>query len=159
MRPADREGWKIISITAHRELRGSDRARIQSVMRLLVQKPSIDAIYFGGARGGDTQALLTAAEHRVGIRPRLVVVCPDTAAAQPLSARQWFHLADEIVELKNTITKDDNYQAYRTRNEYLVDACTSLVGFFNGKKDTGTGHAIAYAKSCGVVVYEIPIGR
>jgi len=126
-------------------------------MKLLVQNPTVDAIYVGGARGGDTIALQAAAEFRKGSRPQLVVVCPDTEAAQPFQARQWFHLADEVIELGNPITREDGFESYRIRNKYLVDHCTTLVAFYNGDKDTGTGHAVQYAESLGVVVRTVPI--
>ena len=59
-RPADRLDWEIASITAHRDLAPSDAAVIQGAMQTLVAHPSVDAIYFGGARGGDTIALQAA---------------------------------------------------------------------------------------------------
>lgn len=159
MRPADRADWKIVSVTAHRKISIPDQPRVRSAMKVLVQNPTIDAIYFGGALGGDTLALRAAAEFRTGPKPRLVVVLPDTEAAQPFAARQWYHLADEVIELGYTITQDDGFQAYHRRNEYLVNICTSLVAFFSGQKKSGTGSTIDYARSLGVVVHEVPVGR
>lgn len=157
MRPAGQEDWKIISITAHREVSGQDQSRIRSSMKVLVENPTIDAIYFGGARGGDTIALRAAHEFRTGERPWLAVVVPDTVRQQPFEAKQWFHLADDIIELGNNITPDNKFSAYHIRNEYLVHVATSLVAFYSGKKTSGTGRCIDFAKSHGVVVHVIPV--
>jgi len=159
MRPAGQEHWKIISITGHRELSGKDTSRVRSAMKLLVENPTVDAIYFGGALGTDTIALRAAAEFRKGNKPRLVVVVPDTEEAQPFHARQWIHLADETVELHHPITASDGFSAYKKRNEYLVDICTALVAFYSGKKQSGTGHAVQYALSNGVLTHEVRVGQ
>lgn len=157
MRPADRQGWKIISITGHRKVSARDVDRIFAAMKILVRNPTIDAIYFGGAIGADTYALRAAAEYRVEKRPHLTVVVPDTAAKQPRDAQKYFSLADEVIELGNPITKDDGFEAFKIRNVYLVDAATTLVGFFSGKWNSGTGHAIRYAKANGVAYCEVKV--
>jgi uncharacterized phage-like protein YoqJ len=119
-------------------------------MKVLVGNPTIDAIYFGGALGADTIALRAASEYRKGKRPHLTVVCPDTRDKQPWDARKYFDLADEVIELKNHITKADNYASFKERNVYLVDQASVVVGFFSGNWASGTGHALKYAKNQGV---------
>lgn len=157
MRPEDRKNWKIISITARREVSPRGTVTIRKAMQALVANETIDAIYFGGARGGDTAALRAAAKARKGRCPWFTVVVPDTEDSQPFAARQWFHLADEVVELGHPITKDDGFQAYHRRNEYLVDICTSLVAFFDGTETGGTWSTIQYAQSVGVLCHRIPV--
>jgi len=156
MRPAGQDNWKIISITAHRDVSGQDQSLIRSAMKRLVENQTIDAIYVGGARGGDTIALRAASEYRTGSRPWLAVVVPDTVSKQPFEASQWFHLADDVIELGNRITPDDGFSAYQIRNEFLVHVATSLVAFYNGKSG-GTGNCVAFATSQGVVVHTIPV--
>lgn len=157
MRPPERESWKIASISGHRNLSPQGKARVRKAMVALLKKDAVDAIYFGGARGTDTLALQAAAEVRVGLRPHLVVVVPDKAESQPFEARQWFHLADEVIELGNPIASRDRYQAFRIRNQYLVDVATLLIAFFNGDQKTGTGQAIRMAEEVGLRVVLVPV--
>lgn len=157
MRAPDRLDWKIVSITGHRNLDVSSRSKVRSAMKALVGNPSIDAIYFGGADGADTEALRAALQFRVGTRPWLVVVVPDTVRAQPASTRDWTYQADEVIELGNPITSEDHFSSYRKRNEYLIDCGTSVVAFFNGNYKSGTGQAVRYAERDGVVVLKIPV--
>jgi hypothetical protein len=155
MRPPGREQWKIVSITGHRNVSVRDVDRIYAAMKVLVNNPTVDAIYVGGALGADTIALRAAADYRKGKRPWLTVVVPDKAVNQPQDARKHFHLADEVIELGNPITRDDGYESFKVRNVYLVDIASSVVAFYSGKRASGTGHAIGYAKSRGVPVHEI----
>jgi hypothetical protein len=157
MRPADREHWKIISLSGHRNVSLKDESRIVAATKTLVNNPTIDAMYFGGALGADTISLRAAATYRVGKRPHLVVVCPNTRNHQPVDARKYFHLADEVIELGYEITRDDGFKAFKLRNEYLVDVASSLVAFYSGKRNSGTGHAVGYAESLGLSVYKIPV--
>lgn len=157
MRPSDRENWYIVSITAHRTLTENDVRTIHSVMKHIVELPHVDAIYFGGARGGDTEALKAALHFRLFDRPRLVVVVPDTLAKQPSETHVWTKKADEVIELKHPITRDDGWASFGLRDQYLVDVASSLVGFYSGKRNTGTGKTIAMAEASGIVVTKIPI--
>lgn len=157
MRAADREHWKIVTMTGHRNVTPKDIAVIRGSIRSLVRNPSIDAIYFGGALGADTVALIAAAEFRQDERPHLVVVTPNTARHQPADARKYFHLADEVIELGYEITRDDHYAAFKKRNCYMVDVATAVVAFFSGNKKSGTWHAMSYAESSGLTVYPIPV--
>lgn len=146
---------KIAAITGHRLVHSRALDRIQKAMHLLIDNSTIDEIYFGGAKGTDTEALRAALQYRKGRRPRLVVVVPDTIDSQPSNTRHWTDSADEVIELGNPITDEDGYSSYRIRNEYLVNVCTFLVAFFNGDFKTGTGQAINYATRIGKPVYQI----
>lgn len=126
-------------------------------MKALVGNASLDAIYFGGAAGADTEALRAALELRSGKRPHLVVVVPDTIDKQPLLTREWTRQADEVIELQNPITSDDGYASFKTRNQYLVDVGSFGVAFFNGNYKSGTGHAVRAAEKIGLVVHKVAI--
>jgi len=159
MRSPDRLDWTIISITGHRELGPISKKKVWASMRILVEKPHVDAIYFGGALGTDTEALKASLHYRTGKRPHLVVVVPNTTSHQPAAARDWIYQADEVIELGNPITQDDGWASFKKRNEFLVDCGTYLVAFFNGNYRSGTGHAIRYAEKDGLAVYKILVGR
>lgn len=159
MRPPDREKWHIVSITAHRKVSPADSRRIHVAMKHIMALTHIDAIYFGGARGGDTEALKGALHFRAKgpARPRLVVVVPNTLGRQPFETHEWTQQADEVIELKNPITPDDGFNAYTVRDQYLVDIATSLVAFWNGNYATGTGKTVRMAERDGLVVTRIAI--
>lgn len=123
----------------------------------LVKNPSIDAIYFGGAKGGDTEALKAALFYRTGRRPWLVVVVPDVVTKQPFETRAWTHRADEVIELKNPITSDDDYEAYTIRDQYLVDVGSLLVAFWRGNYKTGTGKTVRMAENSGLKIVRVPL--
>ena len=156
-RPADRMDWEIASITAHRDVTASDVAIIQDAMRTLVAHPDVDAIYFGGARGGDTIALQAALYFRQGQRPWLTVVVPDRVESQPEETRAWTRQADEVIELRNAITSKDHFISYTIRDRYLVDVASYLVAFFNGNHKTGTGKTVRMAEKVGLLVYHVPL--
>lgn len=158
-RPPERLHWYIASITGHRELGPKSLSRLRAAMRGLAQNPRVDAIYFGGARGSDTEALKAALEYRQGKRPWLVVVVPDYLKNQPWDTRKWSQKADELIELGNPITPEDRYQSYHTRNEYLVNVCSFLVAFFNGNYACGTGHAVRFAEKDGLQVFKVPTSK
>lgn len=158
MRPPERQAWKIASMTGHRDLSPKDLYRLQTAMKGLATNPTIDAIYFGGAMGADTEALRTALEVRVGARPHLVVVVPYTVYHQPSSTHQVTHSADEVIELGNKITADDRFASYQIRNQYLVDVCSLLVAFWNGNYKSGTGSAVQMAERQGKPIHRIPMG-
>jgi hypothetical protein len=157
VRPPGRLHWKIVSITGHRSLSPTDKTIVRKGIQALVNNKTIDAIYLGGARGVDTEALKAALELRTDKRPWLTVVLPDTISDQPLDTREWTRKADEIIELRNPITKDNKYVSYRIRNQYLVDICMFLVAFFNGDYRSGTGQAVRMAEKVGLFVYKVPV--
>lgn len=148
---------KAAAITGHRTLGPTSIRRVWTAAKTLLKNQTIDAIYLGGASGVDTEFLKAALQYRVGLRPRLIVVVPDTVERQPVSTREWTRRADGVVQLLEPITSDNRYLSYRKRNEYLVDQSTFLIAFFNGNFKSGTGNAIRYAEKCGKKVYTIPV--
>lgn len=148
---------KAAAITGHRTLGPISIRRVWTAAETLLNNLTIDVVYLGGASGVDTEFLKAALQYRVGLRPKLIVVVPDTVERQPVSTREWTRRADEIVELLEPITSDNRYLSYKKRNEYLIDQSTFLIAFFNGNFKSGTGSAINYAKKCGKKVYTIPV--
>lgn len=129
-----------ISITANRELGTKGKEIIDSTMKQLVTDPEVEVIHFGGALGGDTEALRAALKYRTGTKPELIVVVPDTLAQQPEETIAITKQADKIVELKNII--EPPFLAYHIRNQYLVDALSDekdkLVAFYDYSGKGGT---------------------
>jgi predicted Rossmann fold nucleotide-binding protein DprA/Smf involved in DNA uptake len=148
---------KSATITGHRTIGPKSTKRVWTAAATLLKNLSIDEVYLGGASGVDTEFLKASLYYRESIRPKLIVVVPDTVDRQPVSTRDWTRRADEVVELQDPITEDNRYQSYRKRNEYLVDRGTFLVAFFNGNYKSGTGQAINYARRIGKTVYTIPV--
>jgi hypothetical protein len=154
-RPPDRESWFIISITAHRKLADAHVSTIHATMQKIVRSPDVDAVYFGGALGGDTEALKAALYFRQGKRPWLVVVVPDTVAKQPIDTRAWTRQADEVIELRNPIRREDDFVSYTVRDRYLVDVASTVVAFFSGNYRSGTGQTVRMAEKDGLVVTKV----
>lgn len=148
-----------VSVTAHRDLSELDIHKIHAVMHGVVEKAHVDVIYFGGARGGDTEALRAALHFRGDAkRPKLIVVVPDSLAQQPLETQIWSKKADAVVELNHPITKDDGFEAYTKRDQYLVDMATTVLAFFSGNYATGTGKTVRMAETKGTLVTKIVMG-
>jgi predicted Rossmann fold nucleotide-binding protein DprA/Smf involved in DNA uptake len=148
---------KAATITGHRTLGPKSIKRVWTAARTLLDNLSIDEIYLGGASGVDTEFLKAALEYRKGIRPRIIVVVPDTIDRQPISTRDWTRRADEVIELHEPITPEDGYLSYKKRNEYIVDRGVFVVAFFNGCQRSGTGRTINYARRSKKTVYTIPV--
>lgn len=127
--------------------------KIVAAMSMVV-RPGIDAVYFGGAIGADTLALVCANRLVGSCRTKLIVVVPDTVDKQPSQASRFYKIAHEVIELKNPITGEDGFASYRKRNQYMVDMSTDVVAFFNGDPRTGTGQTVHYAKQMGKRVLE-----
>ena len=132
-----------VAVTGNRGVTAADRRTIRRVLRELVAEPTVETIYFGGALGADTAALLAALESRRGGRPRLVVVVPDTLEAQPLETREASRRSDEVVELRRPIAASDRWRAYHQRNRWLVDRASMLLAFWDGQPRSGTGATVA----------------
>jgi predicted Rossmann fold nucleotide-binding protein DprA/Smf involved in DNA uptake len=148
---------KSAAITGHRAIGPISTRRVWTAATTLLKNLTIDAIYLGGASGVDTEFLKAILQLRSGVRPKVIVVIPDTVERQPVSTREWTRKADSIIELFEPITEDNRYSSYRKRNEYMVDQSTFLIAFFNGNYRSGTGSAINYAKKTGKKVYTIPV--
>lgn len=138
-----------VAITANRDITHADLAVFDRAMRdLCAMRP--EEIIFGGARGGDAVALECAAFYRVATA-RLVVIVPDTLSMQPDEAQVAIRLyADEVIELRNKITRSNDFAAFKTRNAAMVDRAMEcgdgrLLGLWNGDKRSGTYSCLAYA--------------
>jgi uncharacterized phage-like protein YoqJ len=141
-------------ITAHRDLADGDDLVIRKAMKEFIGYGEFDYIMFGGARGGDTFALAAALDLRnTSPKPlKLVVVVPDTLAAQPRETWATTERADRIIELRHRITHEDGYWALHHRNEFMVDWAYPegrLLAFWNGEK-SGTANAVFYARRMGM---------
>jgi pimeloyl-ACP methyl ester carboxylesterase len=141
-----------VAITANRNLTRRDEATIGARCRELCAL-SPDEVIVGGARGGDTVALVAVARYR-GPATALVVVVPGTLAEQPREAQEavrlWCSLGrDVVIELGLTITAADGFEAFKVRNRVMVDRGTHALGFWNGDRRSGTYSALAYAARLG----------
>lgn len=151
----------IVAITGHRALTPTDEALVTARVEALIYDVRPSAVIFGGAVGVDTVAL-AAAQHRRSHhggtvrahRSRLVVIVPDTVRAQPHAAREAIRLyADEVVEMRNAITRADGWAAYHARNREMVDRADAVLGFWTGDHASGTGACLAYARRMGREVW------
>lgn len=147
----------VVSITAHRDIPKENIPIVHAVMKGIVTLPHVDEICFGGARGGDTEALRAALHFRIEKRPKLTVIVPDVLKKQPQQTWEWSEQADEIVELGHEITGKDWYAAFGKRDQVLVDRANSLVAFFNGNYRSGTGKTIRMAETKGIKVTIISV--
>jgi predicted Rossmann fold nucleotide-binding protein DprA/Smf involved in DNA uptake len=146
-----------VAVTGNRGTTARDRAVVRETMRALVAAPGISEIWFGGALGADTMALEAALELRRGARPRLIVVLPDTLAAQPRETRAASERADERIELGHPIRAEDRWRAYHERNRYLVEHATQLIAFWNGEPRSGTAATIGLARKRGMPVEVVEV--
>jgi hypothetical protein len=80
---------KAAAITGHRTLGPISIRRVWTAAETLLKNLTIDVVYLGGASGVDTEFLKAALQYRVGLRPKLIVVVPDTVERQPVSTREW----------------------------------------------------------------------
>lgn len=157
----------IVAITGHRKLSPDDAALVTARVEALIYDVRPSVVIFGGAVGVDTVALAAAQHHRShhggtvrAHRSRLVVIVPDVVAAQPHEAREAIRLyADEVVEMRHTITRTDGWAAYRLRNEAMVDRAARVLAFWDGDARTGTGSCLAYAQRMGRGVWIETIGK
>lgn len=148
-----------IAITANRKLDPDDNTTIFNKMAELVTNENVEAIYFGGAIGGDHVALEAALSIQAINKPKLIVVVPCVLANQPKVTHENIKKADELIELKNPITQDDNWKSFHQRNEYMVDHAEKTICFFNGLRRGGSYSCAQYAEKQGKVVeYIIIIG-
>lgn len=130
----------VIAISAHRDytdragfLRGLDRLRANQYL-------------YGGARGGDSDALQHLATTQPGARHTVVV--PNRLQDQPAAAAAVTRrYATEVIELGNY-----GPDRYKIRNRYLVDHSRRLVAFSDGRTSGGTWNTIQYANTKGAQV-------
>lgn len=144
-----------IAITGHRDLKTVDHATVvDRVVRFL--DDGVTDVYMGGAVGVDTLVLETLLAQPK--RPRLVTVVPCRVEDQSVMIRDLIRRSDEVVELCVPITRQDGWQAYRVRNQFLVDrGVDRLVAFHNGSTDSGTWQTMRYARQIGRIVEVVGI--
>lgn len=121
-----------ISITGTRSAKNKHASKIYETLSGFIEHFKPEKMYFGGALGVDTIALMLSKKItlEVGINTELIVVFPDTKHQAPIdAAHAAVDYADDIIELENKIIRENGYKSYRTRNEYLVDHCDMLIGF------------------------------
>lgn len=139
-------------VSGHRDVTLSDIRIIRQTMIEYLEYREHDEILFGGARGADTVALETALEIRESFSvtwPKLIVVVPNTVREQPASSLPAIGKADQVIELKRPITRDDKFFSLHHRNHFMIDWAAPdgrLLAFWNGKP-SGTGNVIRYANS------------
>lgn len=149
----------IVAITGHRALTPADEVLVTARVDALIYDVRPSAVIFGGAVGVDTVALWAAMRPRTKgtvrlHRTRLVVIVPDTVRAQPHAAREAIRVcADEVVEMRNAITRADGWAAYHARNREMVDRADAVLGFWTGDHASGTGACLAYARRMGREVW------
>lgn len=146
-----------IAITAHRELQPIDYETIQIKMIDLVTNPDVEAIYFGGASGGDTEALEAALNIIYMHKPKLIVVLPNKLERQHPQTHAASRRADQLIELGLAITSKDYYSAYHRRDEYMVNNAECVVAFFDGIPKGGTHYTLEYGKKTNKTVEVVPI--
>ena len=137
-------------ISGHRDLADGDDLIVRKAMVEFIGYNDFDYLMFGGARGVDTLALAIALDLRETAtkKPMLIVVVPDTLAAQPQETRVTSARADRVIELQHPVTPSDRFWALRHRNEFMIDwvfPLGRLLAFWNGEK-SGTANAFYYAR-------------
>lgn len=146
-----------VCVTGRRDLTPEGKRVIVQRIREILTEPGIETIYFGGARGADTIALAAAIKYRKGSVPRLVAVVPDTVERQPWEARTIVVLADEVIELKHPISREDGYRSFIARDEWMVDRSGRVEAFWDRRRKGGTWKTIQHAWKQGVSVVVNPL--
>lgn len=148
---------KVVVISGHRDISPDDVRKVWAAMKLIIENPSVDEIWIGGARGVDDEALKASLHYRGDRKkPMLVVVVPDKVVHQPRQCWEFIRRADRVIELEQPITAADKFASYRNRNEFMLNHGSVLVAFWNGKR-SGTGNAVSYAKKLSIPVKHISI--
>jgi uncharacterized phage-like protein YoqJ len=143
-----------IAVSGVRDLSPYDLPVIEGVISdVIFEGP--EELLFGGARGTDTVALASACTTLEGKRPpKLTVIVPRCLKDQPLEAQEWARkCADEIIEIKSPQL---DTEAYRRRNQALVNKADRLVAFWDGQS-SGTGMTIDLARKAGIPVEIIKV--
>lgn len=145
---------KRIAITARRDLTPQLAAKIRTTMYELVQGGA-KALVFGGARGGDTIALIAAYEAKVALNSNvtLLVIVPGTVDEQPPEARLAIRqCASAVIEMRQNLS---HYASRQNRNLRQLAKSDFLVAFWDGKRSGGTWNCIAAAETAEMEVVKI----
>lgn len=141
------------AITAHRDLAESDRDIIFDTMFELITDSELEAIYFGGASGGDTVALQACLDIIMMDRPQLIVVLPTKLTNQHPETWWMSSRADKLIELG----LEKKHSSYQIRDKYMVDNADKLIAFWDGIEKGGTYDTKIYGESLKKNVIHIPI--
>lgn len=135
---------RVVTLTGTRTLTKRAQRRIRRRVLALVEDLTVRKIYFGGALGSDTYALLKALKYRDDARyPKFIVVVPSTLQDQPKDTIAVSKCADKIIELR---LPPGQKWVYQKRNEYMVDRSTDAEAFWTGEEvHCGTYNCMQYA--------------
>lgn len=132
----------IYAITASRNI--GNKKELWPHIKRLCEDTEVVQILFGGARGGDTEALLAALNFRKDPTLKLTVVVPFLLADQPKETHAVTALADDLIELK--LPRMGMAAAYKQRNAFLVEHSHCLMAFTTGNTRSGTYQTIRLAQ-------------
>lgn len=135
-----------ITITGSREIKENE-ARPLFEEYLHVELGKNHRWILGGALGIDTWALKWLNEKQ----EKCIIIVPFFKTDQPIIAKKYFPLAQEIIELKLNKTK----ASYMKRNSFMVDHSFKVWGFWT--KKGGTLKTIHYAIRKKKIVNVIPV--
>lgn len=120
----------VLGVTASRD--GTTKRQIRGAFEDFKEKGLYpDYILFGGARGGDTIALIAAA--KIFPKANLWVIVPRRLVDQPEEAvKAISNHADKVIEME----REDFPRAssYWARNDLLVSKSTHVVAFYGEKR-------------------------
>jgi len=143
-----------IAISGTRDISSIGISVVRNRMKeIMLECP--EKLIFGGARGTDTVALMSAGDLRTSTgSPKFEVIVPRRLKDQPLEAQRVIRqYADEVFELGSPRL---DASAYRRRNRELVSRADHLVAFWDGCS-SGTGMTIAIAREIGISVEVIQV--
>lgn len=150
-----------IGITGNREVTSGDILLIKEAMKTICLDKNVKSVRFGGARGTDTIALNYSLMFKKEFSRddlQLIVYLPDMLEKQPKSTWEITSQADEVVEMKNEIKREDGWASFRKRNEKIVSEPTNLlIAFWDGQIPSGTYDCMNKAKEKNVQIKTITI--
>ena len=131
----------IVGISGAREISDQDIKTIHDEMNKLVTDPLVSEIIFGGARGTDTWALLSAYDIKKTLslnRPKLTVIVPNLVSNQPKAAQKAINVcADNVIRLQQEITRYNGWKALFDRNIAMINKSDMMVCFPVKSNPTG----------------------
>ena len=136
-----------IAISGIRDFTADDATLVEKTVAQLLSTSRTE-LRFGGARGTDTVALVTAGRLAVP-NVLLTVIVPSTVSQQPVDAQEVIQkYAHKVVEMKLVLSDKRSYQQ---RNVALIAEADGLLAFWHGKPG-GTANCINAARQIGLPV-------
>jgi hypothetical protein len=152
-----------IAITGTRGVQIHQIDGVRETLEKTIKANKPHTMYFGGAVGIDTIALVLSASILLDMfnagctearDTDLIVIFPDevkdSSGHNVVEAKKF---ASKVIGLNNEITRKDGWKSYKLRNQYLVDNSDLLIGFPKTERKyenitTGLGSwgTLAYAK-------------